>query len=191
MALRINKKNNNVYFKLLIFIALASLIYYSCQKDYNKPDNAASGYFGIRSEVSISQIILDSFPVTDTAGLNWDYPATDSTRFPDIFYNIFIDPDSTNMGFYQATHFENVDPDSLPLTYTLTTPYTLPGFGTIMTLKIFDFEIDSAAVVDTTEMTSFTFSVSPGDTITNPDPYPQTISVGNSAFKLRLGLVWK
>lgn len=186
-------KNNRMKRTYISAFALSvlALVYYSCQKDYNKPDDAVSGIFGTRTQVSISGITLDSFPQLDPSGLPWDTAVADSLSYADIYYHIFTDPDSTNTGYYMATHFDNITPDSLPLSYTLTDPHLVPGFGTVMTMQIFDFEIDSVANVDTMFMTSFTFSITPGDTLTNPDPYPKLISVGNSDYKVRLGLEWK
>lgn len=181
--------------RFLVFASflLAVVFFYGCQKDYNNPLLEESPYFGVKTEVYVNAIQLDQYPPFASSGFEWDSIYTDSLRFPDIFYSLFHDPDTNSLGFYQSTKFDDVEPAQLPLLYTLTTPYKVYGFDSLITMNIFDYEkVDTVLQVDTTLMTSFSFSIAPGDsTIPNPNPYPQSVVVGNGDYSVRLYLTWK
>jgi hypothetical protein len=183
---------NKKYF-LFAFFLISFIAFFSCQKDYNKPNDADSGFFGVKTEVYVKSIVLDQYPALAPSGFEWDSTATDSTRFPDFFYSIFHDPDTALTGFYQSTKFDNVEPSQLPLGYLLTTPFKIFAFDSTMTMNVYDYEkIDTVPDIDTTLMTSFTFTIAPGDsTIPNANPYPESIDVGNADYRLRLFLLWK
>lgn len=184
---------SNKKYILFSFLFISSLSFFSCQKDYNKPDDAASGFFGVKTEVYVKAIVLDQYPALAPSGFEWDSLSSDSTRFPDIFFSIFHQPDTLLSGFYQSTKFDNVAPALLPLGYSITTPFKIFAFDSIMTMNVYDYEkIDTIANVDTTLMTSFTFTLAPGDsTIPNANPYPESVQVGNTDYRLRLLLTWK
>jgi hypothetical protein len=175
---------------VLIFIA-GGLMMASCQKDYNDPGTAASPFYGSRSAVAIRAIVLAQMPLTDPSGNPWDTADTiDTLGLPDVYYRI-KDADSTNFtAFNQPFHFENLNADSLPIPYFLTTPYQLRAFGSNVQLDIYDFEKDpSSANVDSTLMKSFLFSVAPGDS-TIQNPYPDSLLLNEDGYALFIYLNW-
>lgn len=181
---------NKIY--VLAFL-LVAVLFYGCQKDYNNPLLEESPYFGVKTEVFVKGIVLDQYPALAPSGFEWDSTHTDSLRFPDVFYSIYHDPDTSLIGFYQQTKFDNVDAAQLPLLYTLTNPYKVFAFDSTITLNVFDYEkIDTIPDVDTTLMATFNFSIAPGDsTIPNANPYPEFVSLSNAGYNLRLLLTWK
>lgn len=188
-------KDKMVLKRLCIFVIFLFSVafFYGCQKDYNNPLLEESEYFGVKTEVYINAIQLNQYPALAPSSFEWDSIYTDSLRFPDVFYTLFHDPDTSGNGFYQSTKFDNVDSAQLPLLYTLTSPYKVYGFDSLITMNLYDYEkIDTVLQVDSTLMTTFNFSIAPGDsTIPNADPYPQSVLVGNSDYSLRLYLTWK
>jgi hypothetical protein len=184
--------NKSFFYTALVFFAV-TFVFYACQKDYNKPAETAPGIYGTRTEVYVTGIEMDSFPPHDPWGYDWDsiYLPTDTGRFPDIFYKIYHDPDSTNSGFYMHTHFDDVNPNTLPNFYSLTSQFKIYGFDSLMTLDVYDFEKDTAtAAVDSTLMTRLTFQVAPGDSLIG-NPYPESLMVTNSDYRVKLRLKWK
>jgi hypothetical protein len=181
--------------RLLIYVTFlfGAAFFFGCQKDYNNPLLEESPYFGVKTEVYVNAIQINQFPALAPSGFEWDSIYTDSLRFPDVFYSLAHEPDTTGNGFYQSTKFDNVDPAQLPLIYTLTSPYKVYGFDSLITMNVYDYEkIDTVLQVDSTLMTTFNFSIAPGDsTIPNADPYPQSVLVGNSDYSVRLYLTWK
>ena len=124
-----------------LFYLSIILLFAACQKDYNDPGTGPSQYYGTRSGVSIRAILLAQMPATDPSGNNWDVAdSVDTAGRADIFYR-FKDIDSIDYPeFVQSFHFDNVNPDSLPLPYFLTTPYPLRAIGSNVQFDIYDFE---------------------------------------------------
>ncbi|MBK7855567.1 MAG: hypothetical protein IPJ79_12290 [Bacteroidetes bacterium] len=87
--------------RLLIFVSLfaCAIFFYACQKDYNNPLLEESEYFGVKTEVYVNAIQLDQYPALAPSGFEWDSIYTDSLKFPELFYTLFHDPDTTGNGF--------------------------------------------------------------------------------------------
>lgn len=179
----------------LLFIG-AVLIIASCQKDYNKVDETTSGYYGTRSQVNVRAIVLERFPQLNPSSETWDSisPYDSLILAPDIFYNIIDDVADTLVysDFFQPSQFENVTQDSLPLVYYITDEFKIPEFGRNMLFSIYDFDkADSTAEFDSTFMTSFNFNITPGDTLLNNNPYPDSLVLDNGDYRVMLYLNWK
>ncbi len=181
----------------IIAVGLVVFLYSSCQKDYNEQNEETSGFYGTRSSVAVRAILLQNYPQIDpNTGQTWDtISASDSVILgPDIFYSIIDnEPDTFNYeDFFQHSQFENVIQDSLPLAYFITNEFAIPAFGRNMQFSMYDLEkADSSSATDTTLMTQFNFSVSPGDTLVTSNPYPDSLVLENSDYRLLLFLNWK
>jgi len=141
--------------------------------------------------VNIAAISLLGFDTLDPNGLYWDTSISvinDSNyRYPDIFYNIGDSGDALN--YYQKSHFINVSPDTLPLTYQIVPALKLSQFYIPFYLRIFDFELDTPAV-DSVLMDSIFFSIGP-DTVST-EKYPKQVnSTGPEGTTVTLHLLWK
>ncbi len=174
-----------------LFYLLCIVVFASCQKDYNDPGSGPSSYFGARSGVAIRAILLAQMPYNDPSGNSWDVAdSTDSAGRADVFYR-FSDIDSTDYPvFAQSFHFENVNPDSLPLPYFLTTPYKLRAIGSNVQFDIYDYEKSlSTSAYDSTLMKSFNFSVVAGDSLIE-NPYPDSLVLAEDGYVVLLYLNW-
>ncbi|MCC6385492.1 MAG: hypothetical protein LC117_02455 [Bacteroidia bacterium] len=177
------------------FILLLSLIY-SCQKDIPLLGEDEQGNTVIvpRDSVFISSIILIDFDTLNEFGNTWDSIITvpfDSGNFqyPDVYYNIGIYDTSFPFSYYQQTHFQNVNPFSLPLAYSMVPPIYIPGFGKPFYLRVFDLDLTSAGI-DSTLMDSILFVVEPDFNLSNP--YQSTVSgTGSRGTAVSLGLLWQ
>lgn len=174
-----------------LFYLSIILLFAACQKDYNDPGTGPSQYYGTRSGVSIRAILLAQMPATDPSGNNWDVAdSVDTAGRADIFYR-FKDIDSIDYPeFVQSFHFDNVNPDSLPLPYFLTTPYSLRTIGSNVQFDIYDFEKSiSSPAIDSTLMKSFNFSVVAGDSLIE-NPYPDSLVLAEDGYVVLLYLNW-
>jgi hypothetical protein len=173
------------------FLIITGIAFYSCQKDYGQPTDANSIYFGSRSGVAIRAVLLAQIPSTDPAGNSWDVPdSLDAFGLPDVYYRI-ADADSLDFPPYaQAFQFENLSPDSLPIPYYLTTPYQVRAFGSSVLFDIYDYEKNANnADYDSTLMHSFTFTISPGDSLLG-NPYPDSVFLSQDGYSVFLFLNW-
>jgi hypothetical protein len=164
---------------------------YSCQKDYNDPGAAESQYYGSRSGVAVRAIILAQMPHTDPAGQPWDVADTiDTLGLPDVFYRMSDNDSSDYPVFAQPFHFENLNADSLPVPYFLTTPYKVRAFGSNLKLDIYDFEKSpDSSFVDSTLMKSFIVNIHPGDSLVE-NPYPDSLLLNEDGYAVFLFFNW-
>lgn len=184
---------------LIKYVALfcgIAFLFSACQKDYNKVDETASGYYGTRSSVYIRAIVLDTFPPLNPLGETWDSisPSDSVILAPDIFYTL-IDTVADTLkypDFYQPSQFENVIQDSLPMVYYITDEFKIPEFGRNMLFSIYDFDkANDSASFDSTLMRTFNFSITPGDTLMTTNPYPDSLLLDDGEYKVLLYLDWK
>ncbi len=138
-------------------------------------------------------ITLNQYDTLDPSGMSWDSEPSylfDSIyyRFPDVFYNIGNYDTTFDFTFSQQTHFLNVTPDTLPLTYQVDPALYIPGFNKPFHLRIYDFELDTPSV-DSTFMDSILFVVpDPGA----PVPYPPNLTgMGANGASVTISLLWR
>lgn len=182
--------------KNIIVIGGVSILFTSCQKDYNKEDETTNGFFGTRSEVYVRAILLQQFPPLDPFSQTWDSisPFDSLILAPDIFYTIVDDAADTLVypDFFQPSQFENVIVDSLPLVYYITSQFKIPVFGRNMLFRMYDFEkVDSSSAIISTLMFSTNFSITPGDTLQTTNPYPDSLVLQDGDYRVLLYLNWK
>lgn len=181
-------------FKKILPLTLPGLIVlsmFSCQKDYNDPGTTGPQYYGSRSGVEVRSIILAQMPHTDPAGQPWDVADTiDTLGLPDVFYRM-SDLDSADYPvFAQPFHFENLNADSLPVPYFLTTPYKVRAFGSNLKFDIYDFEkSNDSSYVDSTLMKSFIVNIAPGDSLVE-NPYPDSLLLNEDGYAVFLFFSW-
>ena len=179
---------------LLSALTVFGLVFFlhSCQEEYTQPNDADSEFYGIRTGVAITAIVLDAFPEQDSSFNAWDVADTsDLGGRPDIYYRLYDSPDTNNYAAYTVPfQFENVNQDSLPIVYYLTNPYQVRAFGSDVLFNIYDFEKnDTTATIDSTLMQSFIFSISPKDSLME-NPYPAFVTVEGNGYAARFYLNW-
>jgi len=177
--------------RLPLLLVLALSVFGSCQRDI--PLLGEEEGEVDHDTVFLWAITLNGYDTLDPQGMPWDSSASylhDSMDYwyPDVFYN-FDTYDTVNpFSYYQQTHFLNVSPDTLPVSYQLV-PNVLVPWYTPFFLRIYDFELDTPSV-DSTFMDSILFVVGP-DTV-GPEKYPRTVTgIGPNGASVTLSLLWK
>lgn len=187
-------------FKRSIFVILmaAFAAFTACQDDIPLLGEDENGVITPKDSVFIKYIALHSFSPTDPFGSPWDLVPTAIDSLdplgPDIFYSSYNDNNtpldsSDDFMFRQNTHFLNVTSEDLVLGYFFTAPIYVPHFNYLVTLNMYDAELDTGGL-DSTFMDVIQFVI---DSVSGqPDPYvPYVSGIGMNGSQVSIGLEWK
>lgn len=184
------KMNSKSLLLLSVIVLFFSIT--SCQEDI--PLLGQDGTVVDYDSAFLSSITLNGYDTLDPSGNYWDttavfFPDTANNRFPDVFYNIDIYDSSFLFSYFQDSHFDDVLPSELPLTYNINPPVYIPAFYKYFYLRTYDFEIDTPTV-DSTFMDSILFVVGP-DTV-SAVKYPTSFTNnGTNGVNVSVGITWK
>ena len=89
--------------KNILFLSIMFVLFFSCSKESSNP-----------TQVSITGVTLNSFPVTESNGASWDL-----TSGPDIYFQIY---QGSTLVYEHPTYFENINTAQ---SFTLATPIDL------------------------------------------------------------------
>jgi PKD repeat protein len=133
------------------------------------------------TKVKITKVTVVNIPFTKPGGTSgWDNDGTG----PDIYFQIQNSSSAVLFNATSSVRFSNVTPTTLPIAWTMTTPFEITDFTAARYIELFDYDFGTAD--EDMSWVSFTMS----NYTSGSNAYPSTVTNTQNGITVTLDLTW-
>lgn len=131
------------------------------------------------TKVKITKVTVTGMPFITSTGAGWD-----PSDGPDVFFKITNQSNTVLFDAGSSSRVSNVAPSSLPIAWTLTTPFEITDFTASRFIDLWDY--DTLDPDDYINYVGFTMS----DYASGSNAYPSTVTKTQNGITITLNLTW-